>query len=159
MHPLVSSKLTRCGEYGTVPSAKLAVGSSVPPAHVTVLALGQAATGDANASAQHVWPTWGYNLAEGWREDGFSLAYPLAAKETARAAVVGLAKRFEQGAIFEYAPGPTSDSLVRTTVPALSSSAVEEVVTVWRVPATLPHDTAVDLRRPWAGPKEALPPE
>ena len=24
-----------------------------------------------------VWPTWGYNLKEGWREDGFCLAYPV----------------------------------------------------------------------------------
>ena len=104
-----------------------------------------------------MWPTWGYNLAEGLREDGFSLSYPIADRAQARAAVVALASRFEQGAIFEYAPGPTDDSLVRTTVPARSSSAVEEVVTVWRVPATLPDDEpTVDLHRPWAGPDEAL---
>jgi hypothetical protein len=58
-----------------------------------------------------VWPAWGYNLAEGWREDGFCLAYPI--EEVARTpsysreAVLTLAKEFGQGAIFEYRPDRT----------------------------------------------------
>eukprot|EP00315_Gephyrocapsa_oceanica_P055948 CAMPEP_0185489198 /NCGR_PEP_ID=MMETSP1366-20130426/12971_1 /TAXON_ID=38817 /ORGANISM="Gephyrocapsa oceanica, Strain RCC1303" /LENGTH=214 /DNA_ID=CAMNT_0028097757 /DNA_START=1 /DNA_END=645 /DNA_ORIENTATION=- len=105
---------------------------------------------------RHVWPTWGYNLDEGWREDGFSLAYPLSQTDEGRTAVVALACRFGQGAIFEYAPGPEEDALTRTTVPAMSSDDVKEVVTVWRVPAELPDDAPPMLRRPWAGPAEAL---
>lgn len=108
----------------------------------------------------HVWPTWGYNLDEGWREDGFALAYPRAAGggsggDAPRAAVVELASTFKQGAIFEFSPGPSEDSLVRTTVPALSSSVVKEVVTVYQVPPDLPPEPAM-LQRPWAGPKAAM---
>lgn len=104
-----------------------------------------------------VWPTWGYNLDEGWREDGFGIAFPLepAAAATQRQAIVNLAKRFGQGAIFEFAPGETHDSMRRTTVPALSSETVREVVTMWRIPR-VPVEASPLLERPWAGPPEAL---
>eukprot|EP01050_Picozoa_sp_SAG11_P015130 SAG11_NODE_1931_length_4044_cov_1.223517_2_plen_231_part_00 len=60
------------------------------------------------------WCSWGFNQAERWREDGFALAYRIGrgaeALRTARKAVVGVAVRFEQGAIFEYAPAEDTDA-------------------------------------------------
>jgi len=133
-----------------------------------------------------VWPAWGYNLAEGWREDGFCLAYPIeevARTPSLREAVVNLAKEFRQGAIFQYYPdagegeGSIASSMSRTTVPALSSDAVHETVRVWRVAGRTVTDAAgVEigghstgggaegrgegpahmLLRPWAGPTDAL---
>jgi hypothetical protein len=57
-----------------------------------------------------IWPSWGFHREEGWREDGFALAYPmdiyrrreqmLDARARAREAVLRLAARYEQGAIF-----------------------------------------------------------
>ena len=47
-------------------------------------------------------------------------------------------------------------ALRRTTVPALSSEAVREVVTVWRVPRLPILDEHPLLQRPWAGPDAAL---
>ena len=61
------------------------------------------------------------------------------------------------GAFFEYRPiAETADALRRTTVPALSSEAVREVVTVWRVPRLPILDEHPLLQRPWAGPDAAL---
>jgi hypothetical protein len=51
----------------------------------------------------------------------------------ARLAVVDLARRFGQGAIFDYAPsGQSDEAMVRTTVPAMSGAEARQVVTVWR---------------------------
>ena len=51
---------------------------------------------------------------------------------------------------------PMTPSNIATTPPAMSSDDVKEVVTVWRVPAELHDDAPPMLRRPWAGPAEAL---
>ena len=62
-----------------------------------------------------VWPTWGYNFAEDWREDGFCLAYPLGQRGEAQEKIVALAKEFGQGAIFEVnAPAQARSPPTRT---------------------------------------------
>jgi hypothetical protein len=60
--------------------------------------------------------------------------YNLKDRLTARLAIVDLAKRFGQGAIFDYAPSETlgDAALIRTTVPAKSGPDARQVVTVWR---------------------------
>ena len=110
-----------------------------------------------------VWPTWGYNLSEGWREDGFCLAFPADAGggelDAARAAVAAIAREFGQGAVFEYVKGETEGSMHRTTVPVLSSAAVRREVSVWRVPDAVAfggEEPDPMLARPWAGPEEVL---
>eukprot|EP01043_Picozoa_sp_COSAG02_P035865 COSAG02_NODE_2594_length_8461_cov_189.802320_5_plen_88_part_00 len=62
------------------------------------------------------------------------MMYNLKDRLTARLAVVDLARRFGQGAIFDYAPSETlgDAALIRTTVPAKSGPDVRQVVTVWR---------------------------
>ena len=129
-----------------------------------------------------VWPAWAYNLDENWREDGFCLAFLVAGgeeeAETARAAVIALAKEYDQLAVFEYVKGETEDSMLRTTVPVTGSEAIRKEVTVWRVPEPVvpapgdegdegeaAEEAEVDegdseknalLQRPWAGPEEVL---
>ena len=88
-----------------------------------------------------MWPSYGFSIAESWREDGFCLIYrgSASAEEAAveEGAVVALARRFGQGAIFAYRRhGTDASALVRTTVPCVLAAA-PEVVVVRRVPAPL----------------------
>jgi len=135
----------------------------------------------------HVWPSFGFDLHEGWREDGFCLVFlpprdngnaggwSTDAYEALTAAVVTLAKRFRQGAIFGYEPFENGSSrgvpdrlnaLRRTTIPCCFHGAEPEVATlVQRVhrPGQAPHEAPLTgelqalLDRPWAGPAELLP--
>lgn len=85
------------------------------------------------------------NVCAGWREDGFALMYELKDRLPARLAVVDLARRFGQGAIFDYAMAETfgDTAMVRTTVPANSGPEVRQVVTVWRTSAIPGGEDAV----------------
>jgi hypothetical protein len=135
-----------------------------------------------------VWPSFGFHLREGWREDGFCLAFERApgdddgdaerwsdeARSAQTAAVVALAVRFRQGAIFGYEPSedPACCSasgrllaLRRTTIPCCYRGATPEADTlVQRVlrPGQAPHSEPLTgaqralLERPWAGPGELL---
>ena len=126
-----------------------------------------------------VWPCFGYSLADGWREDGFCLAFLVPGGEeeadAARAAVAAMAREFGQGALFEYVKGETEDSLVCTMVPVKMGPAAAKEVTLWRVPecSTGPHMCCCGekeegeeegegeppsplVTRPWAGPEEVL---
>ena len=60
------------------------------------------------------WHSFGFNAAEGWREAGFSLAFAAADAERGRAATLGLARKYEQAAIYEY--GVREGKLYRTVV-------------------------------------------
>ena len=60
------------------------------------------------------WHSFGFNAAEGWREAGFSLAFAAADAERGRAATLGLARKYEQAAIYEY--GVRDGKLYRTVV-------------------------------------------
>ena len=126
-----------------------------------------------------VWPCFGYSLADGWREDGFCLAFLVPGGEeeadAARAAVAAMAREFGQGAMFEYVKGEEEDSLVCTMVPVKMGPAAAKEVTLWRVPecSTGPHMCCCGekeegeeegegeppsplVTRPWAGPEEVL---
>ena len=50
-----------------------------------------------------LWHSFGFNLANGWREDGFSVSYPADDLAEGRRAVLRLAHAFRQAAIYEYA--------------------------------------------------------
>jgi hypothetical protein len=114
-----------------------------------------------------VWRSFGMHAGEGWREDGYCVAF--FAEDNAistslkREAVVKLARQFDQGAIFEYEylEGNTSSTdanlLLRHTVPVVAGREVEgseEVACLVETsPVTPGANTASELMtRPWAGP-------
>ena len=79
--------------------------------------------------------TWwkAFGFAEDWREDGFVLAYAPEEAEAARAAVVELAKKYKQGAIYAYEPllepprvERSKELLLRRTIAAAMPDTVEE---------------------------------
>ena len=67
-----------------------------------------------------MWQSFGFDL-QGYRENGFTVAFPAEAAESSRSAVVEIAKKYGQGAIYEFrAAEPISEGrIVRSTVPAL----------------------------------------
>lgn len=70
------------------------------------------------------WRAFGF--AHDWREDGFVVAFHEADAAEARAAIVELAVKYDQGAVYEYAPKPDDATrLTRKTVPAAMSAGVE----------------------------------
>ena len=129
-----------------------------------------------------VWCSFGFSLAEGWREDGFCLQYldivdsfdedsgtsgsggvggggndtddDDSALSMALKVVMGLASRFDQGAIYAYTA--VAGGLLRTTVPCAGFDSSPETVMVVRV--CQPTRGGLDtkqlelLDRPWAGP-------
>jgi hypothetical protein len=71
-----------------------------------------------------VWNSFGF--AHDWREDGFVVAFHEADAAEARAAIVRLAVKYDQGAVYEYAPVPGDKTrLTRSTVPAAMGAGVE----------------------------------
>ncbi|CAE7208229.1 unnamed protein product [Symbiodinium pilosum] len=66
------------------------------------------ATGE--GKLREYWRSFGFNLKEGWREDGFTVI----AEE---AYVMALARRFRQGAIFQFQRLPGGAAFRRNTVP------------------------------------------
>ena len=72
-----------------------------------------------------VWASFGF--AHDWREDGFVVAFHEADDVAeARAAIVELAVKYDQGAVYEYAPVPNdATQILRKTVPAAMGAAVE----------------------------------
>jgi hypothetical protein len=48
------------------------------------------------------WRSFGFNVQEGWREDGFSLAFAKEERAFARTAVLRLAHKYHQAAIYAY---------------------------------------------------------
>ena len=71
-----------------------------------------------------VWNSFGF--AHDWREDGFVVAFHEADAAEARAAIVRLAVKYDQGAVYEYAPVPgDATRLRRSTVPAAMGASVE----------------------------------
>jgi len=96
------------------------------------------------------WRAFGVDIAANWREDGFCLAFPASIDvDAARDAIIAIAKDFNQGAIFEYAPASV-DAVLRRTLPAAAGdevSGAEILVRVQQSPKLLG-----ELARPWAGP-------
>ena len=78
-----------------------------------------------------VWASFGF--AHDWREDGFVVAFDEADAAEGRAAIVELAMKYGQGAVYEYAPVPNDTArLTRKTVPAAMSAGVEADVALER---------------------------
>ena len=78
-----------------------------------------------------VWASFGF--ARDWREDGFVVAFHETDAAEARAAIVELAVKYDQGAVYEYAPAPNDPTrLTRKTVPAAMSAGVEADVALER---------------------------
>eukprot|EP00241_Pyramimonas_parkeae_P011929 CAMPEP_0114260902 /NCGR_PEP_ID=MMETSP0058-20121206/20779_1 /TAXON_ID=36894 /ORGANISM="Pyramimonas parkeae, CCMP726" /LENGTH=192 /DNA_ID=CAMNT_0001376257 /DNA_START=134 /DNA_END=712 /DNA_ORIENTATION=- len=63
------------------------------------------------------WESFGFSSE--WREDGFSIAFGEEEADSGRDAVVELAQKFKQGAIYEYIPTSSPFELLRKTVPVL----------------------------------------
>ena len=103
------------------------------------------------------WRSFGVNVDEAWREDGFCVAFADggASVARARAAVVALAARHGQGAIFEYTTGEDGATM-RATVPVLAgrnAAAGPERMVRLELPEAPPTPAlAALIARAWAGP-------
>ena len=77
----------------------------------------------AAANARRRWASYGFS--EGWREDGYVVGFDLEDADDGRRAMVGLAVKYAQGAIYEYSSGDDDFTMRRRTVPAAMSDAVD----------------------------------
>jgi hypothetical protein len=80
-----------------------------------------------------VWMRYSFGFSSIWREPGLVIACK---SENAclqiKCLVLEMARAFEQGAVYEYAPQEDPKMLLRKTLPVLSSAAVEADVMVTR---------------------------
>ena len=84
-----------------------------------------------NPEPKTFWKSFGFS--KDWREDGFVVAFDLDDADEARAAIVTLARKYEQGAVYEYLPvEKETDVLARKTVPAAMGANVEADVFLLR---------------------------
>lgn len=85
-----------------------------------------------NPRPLYMWHAFGF--AKDWREDGFVVAYDKADKRDGEAAIIALAKKYEQAAIYGFEAATEASarpsSLVRTTIPAAMSNVEADVVVV-----------------------------
>lgn len=97
------------------------------------------------------WQSYGFDLEEGWREDGFCLAFARTDADAARPQVLQLAKKYQQGAIFEYWYDESGKRLWRNTLGAcLDMGDVEpSVLAAVDMSVVAGHPL---LALPWAGP-------
>jgi hypothetical protein len=87
-----------------------------------------------------MWHSFGFHPAEGWREDGFSVAYAAAEAEEGRAAILRLAREFEQAAIYVYRVD-AAGALVRTVEwcdPASKEPSTSDKMALCRTPPDTP---------------------
>ena len=101
------------------------------------------------AGADAAWRAYGVDVTEGWREDGFVLAFADAA--AGRRRVAAAARAFDQGAIYEYTL--TQGAVARRTLGV--GMAVDETTFMRR----MPYDELLARRPdlvglPWAGPSD-----
>jgi len=81
-------------------------------------------------SPRHMWQSFGFD-ASGYRENGFTVAFPVEDAAAARQSVVAVAKKFGQGAVYEFrAMPPGSGRVVRSTVAALVEGVDADVTMV-----------------------------
>mgnify|MGYP002824084048 CR=1 FL=1 len=75
------------------------------------------------AGADAAWRAYGVDVTEGWREDGFVLAYEPEDGDAGEKAAVDLAVKYGQGAIYAYSAVNNDAGLLRRrTVPAAMST-------------------------------------
>lgn len=83
-----------------------------------------------NPQPRYIWDAFGF--AKDWREDGFVVAYDKKDKRDGEAAIIALARQYEQGAIYGFEAGsdvqPTK--IIRRTIPAAMSNVEADVVVV-----------------------------
>ena len=101
------------------------------------------------AGADAAWRAYGVDVTEGWREDGFVLAFADAA--AGRRRVAAAARAFDQGAIYEYTV--SRGAVARRTLGV--GMAVDETTFMRR----MPYDELLARRPdlvglPWAGPSD-----
>ena len=60
-----------------------------------------------------VWHSYGFNAHEGWREDGFSIAYAWEERVYGQVAILKLARKYEQAAVYMYSVDKDTGELVR----------------------------------------------
>ena len=111
-----------------------------------------------NVPAAQIWPSFGFDVTEGWREDGFFLMFDaMHTQTTAQSQVLAVARKFQQGAIFAYLPSDTDPTaLLRLTVPCDDAHVTKVLVHYISRPRL--EDKHEDLiERPWAGPPELRP--
>lgn len=94
---------------------------------------------------------FGFNLHEDWREDGFCLTFPSSQVPQARQAILAIAAKFSQGAIFEYPPtGEDALEFTRLLVYVDAALPSTEARMKFIVPPAV-RDAVIE--RPWAGPE------
>ena len=99
------------------------------------------------------WRAFGF--AADWREDGFVVAFDPKDARAAERAVVSLAKKYEQGAVYAYEPMEGRPGyLTRRTVPAAMGDAVEADVAVARCDAPRGDGLRRFARREWTPEEE-----
>jgi len=96
-----------------------------------------------------VWPGFGVDVDERWREDGFILWWPDDERDDARDRVLAVASDFQQGAIYEYY---ARDGALRRRTVGAKLAQIDEETPMKRV-VDPPSDPLFQL--PWAGPDEA----
>ena len=102
------------------------------------------------ARPKRAWRAFGCDLDEGWREDGFVLAYAdAAAAAAARPGVLAAAKAFDQGAIYEY--HERDGALLRRTLGAAMADLDETTFMRYVSYEDLAARSAL-VALPWAGP-------
>lgn len=99
------------------------------------------------------WQSYGFDLEEGWREDGFCLAFARADADAARHQVLELAKKYDQGAIFQYVYDEGEKRLWRNTLGACLDMAdvVPSVLAAVDMSVVAGHPL---VALPWAGPSD-----
>ena len=99
------------------------------------------------AGADAAWRAYGVDVTEGWREDGFVLAFADAA--AGRRRVAAAARAFDQGAIYEYTL--TQGAVARRT---LGVGVAMDETTFMRGSTARPARRPDLVGLPWAGPSD-----
>lgn len=104
----------------------------------------------ANVDFKEAWRGFGVDLEEKWREDGFVLSFDDSRRDEARAEIIAIARKYQQGAIYEYTKTDRG-ALRRKTVGAVFSDQCDE--TPMRKIEVVDHEL---FRLEWAGPRGKL---
>ena len=97
-----------------------------------------------------VWPAFGVDVDEGWREDGFVLRWPDSQADAARDRVLAIASDFDQGAIYEYY---AVDGALRRRTLGAKLAHIHEETPMKRLHGDPTHPL---FQLPWAGPDDVL---
>jgi hypothetical protein len=87
-----------------------------------------------------------FGFSRAWRENGFTVAFAPNDEVAAQAALMALAVKHEQGAIYKYTPGDHVGVLRRQTVPAVMQNVEADL---WVVPCAKPDLSTAEVD--WVG--------